>query len=1218
MFFFCIWRGCWTFYDFRGAQSIIMYQNQAKEKLDELFLKESVSDDSGDLHDKLSASKSSHQSQKGVTSSEGLDTLMEEEEKAMFFGELEARASSNIDYCQLNKEIDITSYTTGIHRRISEEEPDLNDNDQNKIGGSPCLTQCNKDFEDEDVAIEKFIMSPVITKDNSYKDSQGQMEGRMKEVPEVPGSQDIDLLYVQSAGSEMDALHNAYREINTGEDSDDLKLHRLSLEWNDSNNNAIALSSKRHQAAKSPECASTNESELPTAEELMRPIRPVSEHDKEELFCPLDRTFPVLTKNEEHHEQPEKVESIKLKGLKRSESSSPSIHPEHSHLGLTRRIREEVERLMQEQNICAPSTASQLGKEKKEPHPRRCTSNPPSTSSTRKPFVATPTVQKVEAKRLTRVNKTAAATKSSVSQAIKPSFKTAKNKEKDGNDTDPGLKMSSNLVVSVQSLVNVLQKQMAASSCQEVTDGTSLLEELRGQLTQKDKELQLMKQQKEELQQHNYVLQSKLHSAEEASKKLRLTEKADPTTEKTLQQIEKEIRDQEMIIQGYQQENEKLYLQLKAQRSKSAADEQAMFHENQRLESELLFTREQLSKSSCSLDHRIKDLLADLNTSQMNEAKLSEDIHRLRQENQALHLDMELIRKERDMAKAQTVSTSVTVPEDTYREEVAALKKQIQWFTDNQEVLSRRDAARLKAATAEIDRLKEQVENMKTQVGKRNSVLHSKEKRVDLKRMKELELQVKQLEQTLRSRNPNSLSALIAAAATTDTKGDVATGIKLASNDINTLLERRIQHVEAEMERHDEEAKHNLQSMEKQFQNTKLRYEHQISELEQQLKYKQEGAAISASGTESWMSQVERMKVELQQVQEAYEQKETILQDQIETLKKQVKRKALHSPTRHQRQAEEAHGARIARLNQELSLKTQTVQELTRTVERLQKERRNMLSGPNLQQDSQNKEPKRQLNTVKSALSTQEEMFPAAQCEKTYQPTVFTGSHITEVLKENDALRERLKQLELHNEQQKEALTCDVVQAKEELCRQRDHFLDQISSLKAEKFKALEHMRATHAMEHSSSKVAQLSNELNAREIMVKLLQDQLKELHGAKEALALSKTREAALEAQLSTLLKELKDAKEAQSPEVKLLCSLKAKLLTMELRQQDREKELNKIIGGSWPEGDQQSQVNHWRCLAVDKVRELEAFRLELDSILDIVRHMQRQGMNLPTPDS
>ncbi|XP_077382890.1 centrosomal protein of 162 kDa isoform X2 [Festucalex cinctus] len=1168
---------------------MIMSQNQDKQPLDEVFLKESVSDDSGDLHDKLSASKSSYQSQKGANSSEGLDTLMEEEEKAKFFRELEACSSSNIDYSQLNKEIDIGSYSTDIYLRIGDEAHDLNDDDHKKIGGSPCLPHCNNDIEEEDVEIKKCRMSPSVTK---------------------------GLFFEQSTGSDMDALHDAYQQINTGEDSDDLKLQRLSLEWNGNNNRPVALSSKCQQATKSPECASTNESDLPTAEELMRPIRPVSEHDKEETHCPLDRTFQVLTKNEDHREQPEKEESMTVKRVKTLESAQ-SIHPERSNLGLTWCIKDEVERLMEEQNTCVSSRVSQLSKEKKAPQPRRCTRNPPSTVSARKPFVATPTVQKVESKRVPRVNKNAAATKSSVSQAIKPTLKTVKNKEKE-NNTDPDLKKGSELVVSVQSLVNVLQQQMAANGCQEVTDGISLVEELRGQLTQKDKELQTMKHQKEELQQHNYVLQSKLHSAEEASKRVRLAKAVDPTTEKNLQQIHKEIRDQEMIIQGYQQENEKLYLQLKAQRAKSTADEQAMFHKNQRLQSELVSTREQLGKLSSSFDYRIKDLLADMNTSQMNEAKLLEDIHRLRQENQALHLEMELIRKDRDMAKAQTVSASVKVPEDTDKEEVVALKKQLQWFAENQEVLSKKDAERLKAATAEINLLKEQVENMKAQVGNRSSVVRFKEKTADLKRMQDLQLQVKQLEQILQSKNPNSLSALIAAAAFADAKGDVAAERKSASNDINALLERRIQHIEAEMERHDDEAKENLRLMEKQFQNTKLRYEHQISELEQQLKRKQEVAEISTTGTESWMSQVERMKVELQHVKEAYEQKEIFLQDQIETLKKQVKNKALYSPSRHQRQAEEAHGARIIRLNQELATKTQTIQELTRTVERLQKERRNMLSGPKLQQNSQSKETRQQLSPVKLALLAQEEIFPAAQCEKTYQPTVFTESHTTDVLKENDALREHVRQLELHNEQEKEALKYDVVQAKEELCRQRDHFLEQISSLKAENLKALDHMRATHAMEHSSSKVAQLSNELSTREIMVKLLQDQLTELHGAKEALAVSKTREAALESQLSRLLNELKEAKDAQSPEVKLLCGLEAKLLTMELRYQDREQELNQIIGGSCMEGDQQSQVAHWRSLALDKARELEAFRSELDSILDIIRHLQKQGMTLPTPDS
>lgn len=45
--------------------------------------------------------------------------------------------------------------------------------------------------------------------------------------------------------------------------------------------------------------------------------------------------------------------------------------------------------------------------------------------------------------------------------------------------------------------------------------------------------------------------------------------------------------------------------------------------------------------------------------------------------------------------------------EDKHREEVAALKKKLQWFAENQELLDK-DAARLKSATAEIHQLQEQ------------------------------------------------------------------------------------------------------------------------------------------------------------------------------------------------------------------------------------------------------------------------------------------------------------------------------------------------------------------------------------------------------------------------------------------------------------------------------------------------------------------------------
>lgn len=46
-----------------------------------------------------------------------------------------------------------------------------------------------------------------------------------------------------------------------------------------------------------------------------------------------------------------------------------------------------------------------------------------------------------------------------------------------------------------------------------------------------------------------------------------------------------------------------------------------------------------------------------------------------------------------------------------------------------------------------------------------------------------------------------------------------------------------------------------------------------------------------------------------------------------------------------------------------------------------------------------------------------------------------TGSHISEVLQENEALKQRLELLELQSEQDREALKADAVQTKEELCR---------------------------------------------------------------------------------------------------------------------------------------------------------------------------------------
>ena len=82
--------------------------------------------------------------------------------------------------------------------------------------------------------------------------------------------------------------------------------------------------------------------------------------------------------------------------------------------------------------------------------------------------------------------------------------------------------------------------------------------------------------------------------------------------------------------------------------------------------------------------------------------------------------------------------------------------------------------------------------------------------------------------------------------------------------------------------------------------------------------------------------------------------------------------------------------------------------------------------------------------------------------------------------------------------------------------RLREQSAEKLSSMKAEHLRIIDQLRATHALEHSSSKVAEQANKLNTQEVMVKHLQDQLKDLQGAKDALEISRTRENALQKQV------------------------------------------------------------------------------------------------------
>ncbi|XP_051577115.1 centrosomal protein of 162 kDa isoform X5 [Myxocyprinus asiaticus] len=1120
----------------------------------------------------------------------GLDALYEED-KTRFLFNLKKETSSPIsDYSRLNQEREISTPTSP---QRGEEMDSTVEEEQRKNRDNAASPAYSEDFEEADSEKseeesqekkpERCGMLAKVSLHDSLNSTDGALPPPVASVapgqekwsdpkkPETPALEPAGQSYGQSAGSEMEALQEAYRQIS-------------GTVWECEERQVVGRRTPLSPSSLQP--ASTAESDLPTAEELMRPIGPDSGFTRGFSLQPIIEAGP---RGSETHD-PLRISS--------DESRFSSTNNDCGG-----GIAEEIKRLMEEQESF--SLEPPPPRPKKRQVPSRSSVSAHLSAPSRKAPALSLRTKRPESRLLPR-----APAPSITSQAAKPPSPLMQRKAQNqapkksqilsqtqtAKGLDTSLRLSSELVASVQSFATFLQHQVQTSSLQDnsphqadrITPHVEIglqtiggetergptsqqertsLECFRLQLAQKERELHLREEQLRQehsrelttLRQENFVLQSKLHIAEEASTRRRWSfgEASDPVTEEKLKLIKKEMKEQETLIHGYHQENEKLYLQMKALQAQSRQNEETLFMENQRLQTELTLTRDRLNtnriqrtaKSFADQSFSIAELTSQVEAAQRKEERLQDEIRRLKQEKQALHVDLEMMRKERDLAKAHVINTSgdkgfeLKMLQEKHREEVTELKKRLQWYAENQELLDK-DAARLQAATAETQRLTEQVEKLKTEINRRANEQQRKvkERAGEAKRIQDLERQ--------------------------------------------------------------------------------LQYEQQISDLEQRLAEKSQNECTIL--LEKSEPHTEALKIELEELKKDHLKQESALQADVASLREQLRQaqaltqseKPTRSPSRHQLQVETAQATRIERMTQELSTKSRTIQELSRTVDRLQRERRTMLSTPGF--DRPTIETKRNLAVAKEAKSTTVETFPTTQDEKDYHPGAFAGLHISELQLENDSLRVRLEQFEKQREQERVSLQAAVTQAQSQLQRVQEQKAEQLTLVKAEHHKEIERLLACHALEHSSSKVAELTNQVNTQEIIVQHLQGQVKELQRTKDALAISKIREETLQNQLSKLLEELKLAKEAHSPELRHFTSLEQKIQSMELRYNQREKQLQQVIADTRQavELKQQGEVERWRRLAQGRAKELEAFRLELDSILDVLRELQRQGVVIPAP--
>ncbi|NXI45312.1 CE162 protein, partial [Galbula dea] len=1259
----------------------------------------------------------------------GLDTLEEQEEKEFFFARLEGEASSPIDYSRLNKELDssdsvILAPFGGNEAAEKEEEPVHEDksgsysedfeeetdaNPVSKTGGDFLLYFCQGEAN-------TGMLAKVVLFDS--QDSATELQQAMEtsaldehHLPEVSGTEinEAGTSYGQTT-SDMEALQQAYQHIEQSlGDTDEHKLQ----------DSALAASECLVQGGgqNTDTCSqnmSTIESDLPTVEELMKPIKGYS-WDNRSLDVEPESPVKLVgsTANDlishlpfEEHQKNTVWEANFLKtALKdnnfqrvaEKEIQTSEVQPDGP--------REEV----------VPDSLLSQGSKTKQALGSCSLKNERSGSMTTKPVShkniksTAPLYKKKSsygphgAVRSSGCGKPTSLSKQSFpaheKKAPKETFKKASVKAKSPADRarskealfatriirsatkEPALKGNRNRVLPGQAAGHNLGHQ-AVDYCkqyqhdlsfspvksldrelyllkrvqgaeEELNTAQDLIQQLTSTVSQKEKEMEtkiaeLKTQHEKELShlgQENYVLQSKLRSMEELTKEKRWSHQtgAVPVTEEKLAQIRKEIGDQEVIIQGYQKENERLYKQMKELQIQNKKTEEQMFKENQCLMSELIAIREKIEKTNNIQSWIMKDseparnrsfteLISELRAAQKEESKLQEEIRRLKQEKQALEVDLRQAKKERDLANVQIASTSgeksleFQVREESYKEEIAGLKRRLQWYAENQDLLDK-DAARLKEAREEIEKLKLQVEKLRAEAGDQHVQQKKRlqDRAADAKRIQDLERQIREMEGILKRRYPNSLPALIYAAAAAEKTNDLS-----AKTQTVDFLERRIKKLETELEGKDEEAKRSLRAMEQQFQKIKIQYEQRLVELEQLLAYKFMSEPPKLNGDKASPTELQQ---ELQNLNKTHEITIKNLQAEIESLKSQNCHLKLRSKKDHQ-DSESTGSAgnqgdtndRLVKLNEELATKNREIQDLTKTVEKLQKERMVMLSDNHLRNKTNNKEnstvvlKKNSTATDKRQTSNSEPFQRPFKGDKPYQPHCFADSNLSEVLQENAKLKEELERLSLEMKQQRVKSQATLAHSESNIRRLQEDTAEYIASLKASHQREVEKILCQHAKEHSASKVAELNSRVSTQEILIKHLQEQISDQQRQQEALLVSQMREELLQKEVTKLLEELREAKESQSPEMKHFLCLEKKIKHIESRHAEREQEILKArqLTQQLSEGRQSQEVEKWRRLAQRKNQELEKFRVELDSILDVLRELQRQGVILPAPSS
>lgn len=509
------------------------------------------------------------------------------------------------------------------------------------------------------------------------------------------------------------------------------------------------------------------------------------------------------------------------------------------------------------------------------------------------------------------------------------------------------------------------------------------------------------------------------------------------------------------------------------------------------------------------------------------------------------------------------------------------------------------------------------------------------------KKILDLQRQVKEMEDIIKRRYPNSIPAMIYAASSVPNEMKTYEPKQDGKNQpIAVFLEKRVKILEEELENKDIDNSKKVRSIEQNYNSMSLRYEEHIKQLE--MKIKELTLKLkTAKSTEELEIELANSILKFQDIIESLKTDLESKQAEITSLKLQVldleapESNARHKASKTSSKSSVALNNDISKLRDRIRNKDSELLELKTTITLLQKDREKLLnkinqtSTKNMEnlastttrlKDQSKNAPQTKLPTHNAVESKEENIDDVMMMSSLRHIHSELNEKYIKLLNHNKHLQVTIQELQLEVEEKRlkvEAINANALSDERKL---RESFEEQIKLMKDSYEKKLEKQKLDYIVEHSNSKVAELNGKLRSYEILQEHMKGVIEEAKQDRKKLEQAKESEVNLRSKIKDLENEIHESRSLQTPEVYHYKTLQSKILSIENRHTEKERQLQNIINRVKYKAsiDIDQLEDKWRDMLRHKDQEIQHFRTEMDSILEVLKELQRQGVVLPNHDN